>query len=207
VGDAALSAARKVRNTPVLTIMSLSCETGGASSSYLTSISMFIPPENYLTLFKKMQRRRVGVIHSNAINTAYLRKAREAARQSGIELVEREVASARETIGQLQSMKGKVDAIWMLPDTVAVTRETSEAYFRSGQEFRVPVISFASSYLGLGAAAVLDIDRTALGLQTATLADRILAGEIPAARQTVSPNGFSARTNTAVMRLLGLNLP
>jgi putative ABC transport system substrate-binding protein len=207
VGDAALTAARKVRNTPVLTIMSLGSETGGALSSNLTSISMLVPPDNYFNLFNKMHIFRVGVIHSNAISAAYLRKAREAARHSGIELEEREITSSRETIGQLQGMKGKVDVIWMLPDRGAVTHESSEAYFRAGQEFRIPVISFASSYLSLGAAAVFDIDRTALGRQAAALAGKILAGEVPAARQTIPSSGFTLRTNSSVARLLGLKVP
>ena len=77
----------------------------------------------------------------------------------------REVSAPRETLEQLATLAGKVDALWMLPDSTAVTRETTEAYFRFGQQQTVPVVSFAANYLGLGAAAVLEIDRIAMGRQ------------------------------------------
>jgi putative ABC transport system substrate-binding protein len=91
----------------------------------------------------------------------------------------------------------------MLPDTTAVTRETSEAYFHFGQQHSLPVISFAPSYMGLGAAAVLEIDRVALGEQAFALAAKLLNE-----RSTIPPVELSkvaaVKTNPAILKTLGL---
>ena len=203
VGDAALNAARKVKNTPVVAVMALSINIASAVQRNLSGISMFTAPEGYIRIFQKMKARRVGVVHNPARSGWYLNTARQAAQQAGIELVVREVSSPRETAGNLSSMAGKVDALWMLPDTTAVSRESTEAYFHFGQENSVPVVSFAGSYLGLGAAAAVEIDRISLGHQADQLATRILGGE-NIDGTPLFPKHTTVRANESVLKRLGL---
>jgi len=176
VGDAALKAARPVRQTPILAVMTVAINTSVESQPNLSGISMFSPPERYLATFKAMKARRVGIIHNPARSGWYLQQARQAAQQVGIELVVREVSASRETLTQFSTLAGKIDGLWMLPDSTAVTRETAEAWFRFSQEQSIPLVSFANAYLGLGAAAVVDIDRAELGRQAGVMATRILSG-------------------------------
>ncbi len=204
VGDAALKEARKVRNTPVLAVMTLGIPVQNADQSNLTGISMFAEPEHYIGIFRGMKVRRVGVIHNPAKNGWYLKHARQAAQQAGIELVVREVSSPRETAGQLASLVGKVDALWMLPDTTAVTRETTESYFHFGLENSVPVVSFAGSYIGLGAAAALEIDRYALGRQADNMAAKMLSG-VRIDRQVVFPAKTELKRNSSVLQRLRID--
>ncbi len=173
VGDAAVTAAHPIRTLPVVAVMALGIHTR-KNTANLTGISMFVQPERYVSMFKSMNLRRVGVVYNEEKSGWYLQQARNAASAAGIELVVRKVSAARETVAQLATLAGKVDALWMLPDTTAVTRETTEAYFRFGQQNSVPVISFAPSYLVLGAAAILEIDRVALGRQAFALAAKLL---------------------------------
>jgi putative tryptophan/tyrosine transport system substrate-binding protein len=204
LGDGALEAARKLRQTPVVALISLGIRSQRASHPNLTGIDMFAPPERYLSLFQGMKRHRVGLIHHPAKCGWYVQQARQAAQRMGIELVVREVSIPRDTLSQLASLAGKVDALWMLPDATAVTRETAEAYFRFSQEQNVPVVSFASAYLGLGAAAVLEIDRTELGRQAGDMTSAILkgteAGNIPLAY----PRRVQLKTNPSVLKHLGI---
>jgi len=201
VGDAALKAVRKVRNTPVVAVLALGINSASAVQRNLTGISMYASPEGYINMFRNMKTRRVGVIHNPARSAWYLQKARQVAKHAGIELVVREVSSSREAVGQLSSLAGKVDALWMLPDTTAVTRETIEAYFRFGQENSVPVVSFAGSYLGLGAAAAVEINYQALGLQADRLAAAILEGE--GTGEVVFPQRTKVKVNQVVLDRLG----
>lgn len=202
LGDTALKAARKIRNTPVVAVMALGIDSSSAVQRNLSGISMFAAPGRYIDMFSQMKAGRVGVLHNPARSGWYLRKARQAAAQAGIELVVREVSSPRDTVKQLATLSGKIDALWMLPDTVAVTRETTEAYFRFGQENSVPVVSFAGSYIGLGAAAAMDINRLELGRQADRLTAAILDGEN--AGETVFPQKTSIRVNPIVLKRLGL---
>jgi len=203
VGDAALKVARKVQNTPVLAVMTLGIPDQKSSQSNLSGISMFASPEHYVGMFQNMKTRRVGVIHNPSRSGWYLKQARQVADRAGIELVVREVATSRETPERLSSLAGKVDALWMLPDMTAVTRETTEAYFRFGQQNSVPVISFSGNYIGLGAAAALEIDRYALGRQADSLAVAILSGQ-RIERQVVFPAKTELKKNNSVLQRLNV---
>jgi putative ABC transport system substrate-binding protein len=158
---------------------------------------MFVQPDQYISMFKSMKIRRVGVVYNEEKSGWYLQLAGKAAREAGIELVVREISAPQESVAQLATLAGKVDALWMLPDTTAVTRETSEAYFRFGLQNSVPVISFAPNYLGLGAAAVLEIDRVAMGQQAFALAAQLLNE-----RNNIPPvelcKGAAVKTNPVV---------
>lgn len=206
VGDAALTATGKIVNTPVVALMALGIHGRKASQTNLTGIGMLASPENYFSMFRTMKIKRVGVVYNPAKSGWYLRLARMAALNAGIELVTREVSAPRGTIEQLATLVGKVDALWMLPDSTAVTRETTEAYFRFGQQNSVPVVSFAANYLGLGASAVLEIDRVALGRQAELLVLSLLEGASIAGMSIGFPQGLRIKTNPAVLNRLSISL-
>ena len=199
IGDAAQTATRNISSVPILAVMSLAIDAAGSQRSNQTGISMFVPPEQYVKLFGSLKLRTVAVLYNEARSGAYLRQARSAARAAGIELLAREVGSPRDVSRELQALNGKVDALWMIPDTIAVTRETSEAYLRFGQDNRVPVIAFSASYLSLGAAMAFDINSSALGSQAAALATDILSGRIS---PIAPPQVVNVKSNEAVLRSL-----
>ena len=203
VGDAALTAASKIQQTPVVAVMALGLHRRKASQPNLTGIGMLASPKRYVSMFKSMKTRRVGVIYNPAKSGWYLKLARLAAENAGIELVTREVSAPRETINRLSTLGGKVDALWMLPDSTAVTKETTEAYLQFGQKHSVPVVSFAVNYLGLGAAAVLEIDRVAMGRQADAIVAAILNGNSIDSMEPGFPDGFSLKTNPSVLKHLG----
>lgn len=205
MGDAALSAARKVRNIPVIVLMSLGIDSLKGGQPNLTGISMFVPPENYCSLLQQMKVRRVGVVSDPSKSGWYLRQARQAAEKVGIKLVVREVSNSRDTLTQLATLAGKVDALWMLPDVTAVTRETAEAYFHFSQQQSVPVISFAAGYLGLGAAAVLEIDRVAVGRQANAMVSALLGGSSIDAMPLNFSQGVRLKTNPTILNRFGLS--
>mgnify|MGYP001302797688 CR=1 FL=1 len=203
VGDAALTAASKVSQIPVVAVMSLGIHTMKSSHPNLTGIGMLAPPDRYMNVFQSMKTRRVGVIYNPARSAWYLRLARQAAEAAGIELVTREVSTPREAVERLSALAGKVDALWMLPDITAVTRETTEAYFRFGQQQAIPVVAFAASYLGLGASAVLEINRVAMGRQADDIVASLLKGTHRDSIPLSFPSGITVRTNPSVLRRLG----
>lgn len=206
VGDAALAAARRVRNIPVVALMSLDLHRLQAAQSNLTGIEMFVAPERYCNLLRQLKVRRVGVLYNPARSGWYLHQARQKAEKAGITLVVREVIDPRDTLAQLATLAGKVDALWMLPDTTAVTRETAEAYFLFSQQQAVPVVSFAANYLGLGAAAVYDIDRVALGRQAHEMVTALLAGDAVDSTSLRFPRNVALKTNAGILKRLGTAL-
>lgn len=206
VGDTALAMARKVRNIPIIALMSLDLQRFQSVQSNLTGIEMFVAPEHYCNLLRQMNVRRVGVIYNPSRSGWYLRQARQAAEKAGITLVVREVTDPRDTLAKLASLAGKVDALWMLPDVTAVTRETAEAYFHFSQQQAVPVLSFSAGYLGLGAAAVFDIDRVALGRQAGEMVVALLERDGRDAVSSHFPREVALKTNAGILKRLGVSL-
>ncbi|HEX9080208.1 MAG TPA: ABC transporter substrate binding protein [Desulfuromonadaceae bacterium] len=206
MGDSALAAVRRIRQVPIAAVMSLAIRERRNALPNLAGIDMFAPPETYLELFREMKKHRVGVLYDPAKSGWYLRRAQQLAHQYGIRLVVRETPSPRDTLDRLAGLKGQVDAIWMLPDTTAVTRETAEAYFVFSQEEQVPVVSFAGAYLTLGAAAAVEIDRIALGRQAADLCSRALHGSDIADLAFTWPHKTTIRNNGSVLKRLGIDV-
>lgn len=177
VGDAALKEARKVRQVPTVALMTVNINSASEVNPNLAGVTIFSSPERYLAALKAMNAKRVGVVINPARSGWYMNSARHAARQMGIELVVREAATPKEAVSQLNSLAGKVDSLWMLPDVTSVTRETVEVWFNVAQANSIPLVSFATAYLTLGAAAVVENDRVELGQQAGEMAARLLSGE------------------------------
>jgi putative ABC transport system substrate-binding protein len=204
LGDTALAAVRSVRQTPVIALMALGIHAKLADQSNLTGICMYVPPEHYLAVFRALKARRVGVLYDPVKSGWYLRQARDAARRAGVELEVREVSSPREAVERLGGLARKVDALWLLPDTTAVTRETAEAYFRFAQEQNLPAVGFASAYLRYGGAVALDIDRFEMGRQAGEIAAGLLAGAGAGDIPVGLPRVTRIRYNRSVLKHLAI---
>ena len=204
MGDKALAAARGLRQTPVVAVMSLGIRERRNNLPNLSGIDMFAPPEQFLRLFRDMKKHRIGVLYDPARCAWYLRRVQQLAQQYGVRLVVRETPEPRDVMGQLDSLKGEVDALWMLPDITAVTRESAEMYFQFSQKEQVPVVSFAGAYLTLGAAAIVEINRAELGRQAAELISGILTDPAKSDHSLVYPEGTTLKTNPNVLKRLGI---
>jgi putative ABC transport system substrate-binding protein len=204
LGDRALAAARKVRQTPVIAVMALSFRPGGESHPAMTGVEVQAAPERYLPLFAGLKARRIGVISSAGRSTAYLARARKVAANSGVELIVREVKSPREVSGQLATLTGAVDALWMLPDSVTASGEAADAHFYFSATHKVPVVTFSSAYLTSGAAVALDSDRFEMGRQAGAMAARLLDGVSIGAITPETPRRTISKYNPSVLRHIGL---
>jgi len=204
VGDRALDVAERLRNTPVLYMMALHAKPHG--KGLITGVGMLFDPARYLAVFDSLGSKRVGVICDPARSGSYLKRAQVAARRSGIDLVVREVHSPKETLSALDSLRGKVDALWMLPDVTAVSPETTEAYFLFSQGERVPLVSFAELYLSMGGAVALGIDRFDIGKQLGALAQSVLDGTPVENLSVQPPRRVMLKVNEGVLRRLKISI-
>ncbi len=202
VGDNALAACRKVRQVPVISLMSLSLTLAKTTNPNIGGVGVVASPERYLSLFKAIGKLRVGVLYDPRRSDGYLKRAQHAARRLGIDLVTREVRNPKDTVSRLEQLKGSVDALWMIPDTTAVTLENLDAYFRFSLEQQVPLVTFASQYLGKGALAALEADRLDLGSVVVEQISRLLgrAGE----PWVADPRKLRLSTNASVASKLGI---
>jgi len=212
VGTLALQAvAGKVRDLPVVYAMVLNPPAVlPPAVGNVTGASMNVPPDRTMQVLKELGPgvRRVGVIY-NPANTGYLiREAAAAAGQQGLELVSRGVRSTREAIRALDSLKGKVDILWMVPDRTVLADGFVTAAFLFSYRNNVPVVGLSETHTDRGAVISVGFGSSEdIGKQAGEIANAILRGKKPAevpytmARQlkiTVNPKGAGK---------LGIELP
>jgi ABC-type uncharacterized transport system substrate-binding protein len=204
IGDAALDTLKKVRQTPVVSLLSLSLRSQAANRANLTGVDLLVPPERFIPIFKALKVKRIGILHDPSKSGPYLKRARSAAGEAGLDLKVSELSAQKQVVGRLLDLVGKVDALWMIPDTTAVGMESMKAYFLFSMQQMVPVVSFADTYLGMGAAAVLEIDWKTLGRQAGEMAEQVLGGTPVDQLPVASPRKAVLKANRAVLRNLGL---
>jgi putative tryptophan/tyrosine transport system substrate-binding protein len=202
VGDKALAAVRRIKNVPIVSLMSLSFHRISGTSPNLTGVEFTIRPDRYLALFDAMKLTRVGILYDPEKSGGYLKKAQQSAARNGIELLPKVVTSPKDVVGQLTRLQGEVDAIWLIPDATAVSYSSAEAYFLHSLRHKVPIISFNRSHLQLGAAVVIDADEGDMGRQAAEMTAAILNGTPVSALPPVTPRKVELRVNQGVLKHL-----
>jgi len=207
VGDPALAACKRVRGLPVVALMTLSLNVQKKLAGNVGGVAAVAAPQQYLELFRKLGARRIGVLSDPARTGHYLKRAEQAAKSMGLQLVSLRIDSPREVVARIEQLKGKVDALWMLPDSTAVSAGNQDAYFIFAMEQQLPLVTFGEIYLQKGAAASLDISRSDMGRQAGELAVALLNGSVAAGDFTADPRKVVLHTNDSVLTNLGISLP
>jgi len=205
VGDKALAATRKVREVPVLSMLSLSLNLNKRFPDNVGGVAMAVAPGEYIRLFGALGAKRVGVLYDPKKTGLYLKRAAQEARELGFVLVAEPVKEPRDLQSKLEKMKGEVDAFWMLPDSTVVTMVNVEALLLFSMSQNIPAVTFTGQYLKNGAAAALEIDPFDMGVQTGELAASLLKGgtrRVP----VVDPRKTRMESNESVLRKLRLKI-
>jgi putative ABC transport system substrate-binding protein len=208
IGAGALKQAIRVRNTPIIYMMVLNPEKMLKGRENVTGVNMIIPPERHLELMEKLNlpRLKVGILYDPANSDLLVKRILQAAASRGIDITAKEVRKPKDVPDMLERMKGAFNLFWMLPDPSVVTPDTVEYLLLFTQQLGVPIVTFASKYLEMGAMISIEIDAIDLGKQGGEIANRILGGgrisDIPnaTARKSV------IRVNRKIAAKLGINL-
>ncbi len=204
IGDQALAAAKKVRRVPLVYGMALNTDENTLTGN-ISGVSMIVSPRSYLQLFAALKLRRIGVIHDKNRTGAYMRRAVSVAAAMGIELVPLQVRSPKEVPQRLTELnKRKVDALWLLPDSTAVTPETVDAYFTFAHRNSLPVIGYSAAYLTKGALAAVELIRQDVGRQ---LCDKVRTSKSGVTSGTSDAATGKVFFNDAVAEKLGIKVP
>ena len=203
VGERAFSLAKRVRDTAVVTVLAPSLEHLRLQPN-LTGIGIIAAPEQYLRLFRAMGKKRVGLLYDPSKTGPYVNQAVRMSRELGLTLEYCEVHSALEIQAALARLKGKVELLWMLPDSTILTAVNMEAFLIFSMQNKIPLVSYLKQHLQSGAAASLDIDNYDTGRQAGELS---LTAPHPANRgrgSIVYPRKALLHTNESVLRKLGI---
>ncbi len=180
IGMKALESVSEIKDVPIVSMLVLNPQSIIANNDNITAIDLFIPPIKQLSEIMKVipHIKTIGLLFDPVKTGNYIKDAKIASKSLGIRLIAKEVQRSKDVPSILQSMKGNIDAYWMIPDLTVVTPDTVEFLSLFSIENNIPIITFSRNYFNMGALISLDIDSADMGRQAWEIADRILSGTL-----------------------------
>jgi putative ABC transport system substrate-binding protein len=179
IGADALGKVRAIKDIPIVYLMVFNPQVIiREGNENITGISMNVAPEYQFSTMRKVMPdlKRLGILYDPAKSGQLVEMAREAAEGTGIELLAKEVRSPKNVPAALNSMKGKIGALWIQPDATVVTPETIECMLLFSLGNQIPIFAFSDQYVEMGAFISMDIDPYQSGKQAGELVNQLLAG-------------------------------
>ena len=176
--------------------------------SNITGVSDAMQPAKILDLAEELTPglKNYGVIYNtaeaNSTNTAH--KAEAEMKKRGITYREAIVSTAAEVVPAVNSLMGKVDAVFVPDDNTTALAMTllSEV----AREHKVPVYAAVDSLVRDGALATCGINYTNLGHQTAQMIIRVLNGAKVADTPVEVPQDVGVVVNEETAKVLGVDV-
>lgn len=208
IGLGALEQAQAIKDIPVVYVMVPSSSSSVPNQQNISGVSMYISAEKYLNMIREVfhKAKRIGLIYNPENSDRIAREARQRAASMGLVLLQKKTKMAREVPALIDSMKGKVDLYWMLPDMSIVNSETFNYMLMFSFLNEIPVVTFSKKYVEMGASAGLSIDAFDLGLQAGEMMRSLLRTNSYGAPKIADPRKTVLTINKKVVRKLGIKI-
>ncbi len=174
----------------------------------ITGISTEIAIENQLKGFQSILEplKNLGVIYDPSKTGNIIESAEKETENAGINLLKYEIDSSKDVSEAMENLNGKIDALWLLPDSTVVTKKTFGFIKTTTIENKIPLLCTSDVFVKAGALAAVSSDYKSVGTQAAELARKILELPAPGSLGTVYPDNFKLTVNTNTAKKLGLDL-
>jgi putative ABC transport system substrate-binding protein len=181
---------------------------GGGADAWVAGVSMEFPySQQFQTLRSVAPRvRTVGTLYESG-NRSLISLAEAAAREAGLKLVRVEVRSVDEIPAALESLIGRVDALWAIPDATVFSQETASYIILQTLRHRIPFMGFSQNFVKAGSLVSLYPDFEDIGYQAGVMAREVLGGKRPSAGGIVTPRKAMLAVNLRVADVIGLSIP
>jgi putative ABC transport system substrate-binding protein len=204
--------AREATSVPVVYAMVLNPPSViGTGAKNITGASMNVPVEQTLRMLKQLgpQIRRVGIVFDRAKTGYLVARAEAVAREEGLQLVAREIHSAKEAIPALDTLGEQgIDALWVLPDETNLAPTVLQQMLLFSYRRKIPVIGLSESHAQMGAVLSLSFASSEdIGRQAGELANSILAGKAPAEIPYTTARRVRLTVNLKAAQKLGMEIP
>jgi putative ABC transport system substrate-binding protein len=204
-------AVEEIRDIPVVFAMVLNPTTViGQEARNITGASMNVPIEQQIALLKKVspQVRRIGVIYDPSKTGFLVRQAERIARDQGVRLVTKAIASSKDSFAALDAMQGEIDALWILPDLTALAPESVQYMLLFSFRNKIPLLGLSENQARMGALLGLSFESGRdIGSQAAELANGILSGKSAGELPITPARKVRLTVNLKTAGKLGLQIP
>ena len=213
---AAQSVANVITNTPILftavtdPVSAKLIKDINAPGTNCTGTSDMNPVADQLKMLQQVcpNVKNVGILYTsseqNSVVQADLAKTEGA--KLGLKMTDYTIASSNDITAVLNSMIGKVDAIYTPTDNTIASAMANVALV--AEPNKIPVLCAEAGMVGSGGTMTLGIDYSKLGQQTGDMAARILKGQAqPQTMPVEYQTSFAYTINVKNAQAIGLTIP
>jgi len=194
-------------DTPMVFAMVLGWSRYDLIEGSVTGVAVEIPEEALFTRFKLMlpRLRTLGVIYSRETDPRIITNARKAATALNLNLREEVIDHSGDAAGAYRRMRSEIQALWMVPDPMVVTRDTFAYLAHRTRSDHIAFLAFSENFVRAGALLSIAPSYETMGSQAAVLLERLLAspGDAPPVQ---APLGSTLVVNGETAKTLGINL-
>ena len=183
------AAVKEISDIPIVACMVLRAD-GLKKSPNVTGVGLEFSLQVQTSWLQVLlpKAKTVGVLYSPDENKMRIEAAGRILQNMGLKLVAQEVRSPQDVPAALEGLAKKVDVLWGLADTVAMTPKTAkDILLPFSVRNNIPLIGPTPTWVKAGALYALEWDYTDVGAQAGDMAVKVLRGVPPSAIPTASP--------------------
>lgn len=201
-------AKEKVKDIPIVFCMVINHARFQLTGANITGIATEISIEEQLKGYQTIlgQFKDLGVIYDPSKTGNIIESAETKVKDIGVNLIKYEINSSKMVSEALEKLIGRIDALWLLPDSTVVTRKSFDLIKFTTLENKIPLLCTSDVFVKAGALAAVFSDYKCVGRQAAQLAGEILERPSPDSLGIVNPDIFRLAINTDTAERLGLKL-
>jgi len=207
-------AAQNIKDIPVVFSMVLDPVASGfiksmeCSGNNLTGASMNIPIKMQFATLKSVfpELKRIGVLYNVEENKATIDKASTIAKEMGLELIAMSVSSEKDVPVAMNSLREKIDALWMVADKIAFSTPSRHFILTYTLEKKIPFMGISFQFVKIGALLALSCDNAEMGRKSGQLTARILNGSRPMDLPVTVPAKTRLSINLKTAKRIGLKI-
>ncbi len=191
IGTKALRTALDTRGIPVVQVLVVNpgqLLKNIDKKRRVSGVSLAVPPGRQLDEINKYlpEVKRIGLIYD---------PHRSGEQVSQLQSIKTETVftflptrEAAQVPGLIQSLQGKTDLLWMLPDLTVTNQKTLKSYILFSIENKIPLLTFSEKILKQGATLAVTFDLEKMAVQAAELAVQMLLNNSSGLPHEVPPH-------------------
>lgn len=174
----------------------------------ITGASLNISARTQFIYFKEIvpDLKRVGVLYTDQ-TASLIPPSKVLAEEEGLELIPIKINSEQEIARAIDSLANTVQGIWSVADPLLFTPQATRFIVMRTLKLGIPFMGFSRHVVSSGALFAIDFDYKAIGRQTGSIANEVLAGRTPGDISVTAPDVVWFHYNEKTADLLGIAVP
>lgn len=193
---------------PVIFCMVINHERFNLDGTNITGISSEAAVKDQFSILKELlgNRKNIGVIYDPTKTKKIIAEAISTAKTYEFNLITAEIMSEKDITSALDRMIDDIDALWIVPDSTVVTKDSLNIILKATQNHRIPTFCTSGAIVKGGALVSVSPDYLYTGVQAAKLAQTLLKNHTQISPGIQQPDKLKILLNTQTARAIGTNL-